>query len=123
MALDPLVLTGRRILVVEDDYLLARFLADMLKEAGAEVLGPVGWLDHAIAWIECAGEALDGAILDVNLHGRSSYPIADALIARSVGFVFTTGYGANVLDGKYRSYPRYEKPIHREALIAALAAA
>ena len=123
MPLGTPALTGRRILVVEDEYLVALVLVELLEEAGAEVVGPVGWLEEAIALIEDGGEQLDAAILDVNLHGRKSYPIADALIARSVGFVFATGYGAGALDGKYQSYPRCEKPFSQEALIAALARA
>jgi CheY-like chemotaxis protein len=123
MPLGPHALTGRRILVVEDDYLVALVLVEMLEEAGAQVVGPVGWLEEAIALIQDGGEVFDAAILDVNLHGRKSYPIADALIARSVGFVFATGYGSGALDGKYQSYPRCEKPFHSDALLAALAGA
>jgi CheY-like chemotaxis protein len=117
------ILHGRRILVVEDDYLVAQVLVDLLEDAGAEVVGPIGWIDEAIALIEGDGQKLDGAVLDINLHGKRSYPIADALAARSVGFVFATGYDAGVIEGKYRSYPRCEKPFSQPALIAALAAA
>jgi CheY-like chemotaxis protein len=86
-------LEGRHILVVEDDYLVAQVLVDLLEDAGAEVIGPIGWIDEAIALIEDGSQKLDGAVLDINLHGKKSYPVADALAARSVGFVFATGYG------------------------------
>lgn len=69
------------ILAVEGDYLVALDLAEMLEEAGAQIVGPVGWLEEAIAMIQDGGEAFDSAILDVHRHGRASYPIADALIA------------------------------------------
>jgi CheY-like chemotaxis protein len=111
---------GSRILVVEDDYLVAQVLVDLLEDAGAEVIGPVGWIDEAIALIEDDNQKLDGAVLDVNLHGKKSYPVADALAARSVGFVFATGYDAGIIEHKYRDYPRCEKPFRQSALIAAL---
>jgi CheY-like chemotaxis protein len=115
-------LGGRRILVVEDDYLVAQVLVALLEDAGAEVVGPIGWIDEAIAFIEHDSQKLDGAVLDVNLHGKKSYPIADALAVRSVEFVFATGYDAGMIDGKYRHHRRCEKPFNRPALIAALAA-
>ena len=116
-------LAGRRILVIEDDYLVGLVLAELLQDAGAEIVGPIGWIEEAIALIESGREKLDAAVLDVNLHGQKSYPIADALIARSVGFVFATGYGASVIDSKYQAYPRCEKPFHQHTLLAALARA
>lgn len=116
-------LEGRRILVVEDDYLVAQVLVALLEDAGAQVVGPVGWIDEAIAFIEGDRQPLDGAVLDVNLHGTKSYPVADALAARSVGFVFATGYDTGVIEDKYRRYPRCEKPFSQPALVAALAVA
>lgn len=121
--MNPAPLEGRHILVVEDDYLVALILVDLLEDAGARVVGPFGWVDEAIACIESGLQKLDGAVLDVNLHGRKSYPIADALAARSVGFVFATGYDGGVIERKYRNYPRCEKPFSPPDLVAALAAA
>jgi len=123
MASETATLEGRRILVVEDDYLVAQLLVDLLEDAGATVIGPVGWIDEAVALIEDESQKFDGAILDVNVHGKKSYPVADALAARSVGFVFATGYDAGVIEGKYRRYPRCEKPFSAPALVAALCAA
>jgi DNA-binding NtrC family response regulator len=113
-------LQGRRILVIEDDYLVGIVLADLLEEAGAEVVGPIGEVDEAVTFIKDNGGAFDSAVLDVNLNGRKSYPIADALVSQSISFVFTTGYGAEAIDEAYRRYPRCEKPISQDKLIAAL---
>ena len=94
----------------------------MLEDAGAIVLGPIGWLDEALSFISSNSAAFDAALLDVNLHGEASYPIADALIKRGIHFVFTTGYDSDALDEAYRSYLRCEKPFRAETLIAALSA-
>ncbi len=113
-------LEGRLILIVEDDYLVAQALVDLLDDAGAEVVGPIGWIDEALAYVEDDSHKLDGAVLDINLHGKKSYPVADALAARSVGFVFSTGYDGSVIEDKYRHHPRCEKPFRPATLIAAL---
>ena len=121
MSSDAAPLEGRRILVVEDDYLIAQVLVGFLEDAGANVAGPIGRLEEAVAFVEKDTQTLDGAVLDINLHGKKSYPIADALISRSVRFVFTTGYAAGVIEGKYAQYPRCEKPFNGNAIVAALA--
>jgi DNA-binding response OmpR family regulator len=114
-------LVGRRILIIEDDYLVAQMVSDMLEDAGAVVLGPIGWIDEALVFIERNSAAVDSVLLDVNLHGQASYPIADALIALGIRFVFTTGYDANAVSAPYRGYPRCNKPFQDQALLAALA--
>lgn len=116
-------LEGRRILVVEDDYLVAQFLVGLLEDAGAQVAGPIGWIDEAVKFLENDAQKLDGALLDVDLHGSRSYPVADMLIARAVPVVFVTGYGSAVMDRKYAQYPRCEKPLNEGAIIAVLAGA
>jgi CheY-like chemotaxis protein len=113
-------LRGRRILVVDDDYLVAQVVVALLEEAGAEVVGPLGWIDEALAFIQSNHATLDGVVLDVDLHGRKSYPVADLLAANDIPFVFATGYGAAALDGDYRRFPRCEKPFDQQALVAAL---
>lgn len=122
MTEDAQSLQGLRILIVEDDYLVAQILVELMKDVGAEVIGPIGWVEEALAFIEDDGNLFDGAVLDVNLHGRKSYPIADALARRSVKFTFATGYGTGSLDEPYRRYPQCEKPFNRTALVAALTA-
>ena len=117
------LLQGRRILVIEDDFLVAEILTEMLEEAGATILGPIGWRDEALAFVNHDSTRFDTVVLDINLHGQPSYPIADALIARDIQFVFMTGYGAGALEAAYRGYPRCEKPFEQKALLAALAPA
>jgi ActR/RegA family two-component response regulator len=113
-------LQGRRILVVEDDFLVAQALAAILEEAGAVVVGPIGWADEALAFIGQNANAFNGAVVDVDLHGEKSYTIADALAKMGVRFVFATGYGAEAVDPEYRGFPRCEKPFNGPALIQAL---
>jgi CheY-like chemotaxis protein len=114
-------LLNRRILVIEDDFLVAQALCALLEDAGATVVGPVGWADEALALIETEADAANGAVLDVNLHGEKSYLVADALKRRSIQFVFVTGYGASALDPGYRDIPRCEKPFDAHVLIGLLA--
>lgn len=114
------ILRGRRILVVEDDYLLGQVLIDFLEEAGAEIVGPIGWVEEALAAIENGARDIDAAVLDINLHGAKSYPIADALAERSVPFVFATGYGLDAVDASYLHRPRCEKPFDQSVLVALL---
>ncbi len=110
-------LVGHRILVVEDDYLIAQVLAELLADAGAEVVGPFGWMDEVIEFLKRDLQKLDGAVLDINLHGLKSYPIADLLISRAVPFMFATGYGAATIERKYARYPRCEKPFSHRTII------
>ena len=121
--MEAATLQGRRILVIDDDYLIAMVVVDFLEEAGAEILGPIGQADEAIAFIRANGTAIDGAVLDVNLHGAKSYHVADALAEQEIGFIFATGYGADAVDGNYRKYPRCEKPFNGDSLVATLAKA
>lgn len=86
-------LTNRRILVVEDEFLIAAALCDMLQDASAIVVGPAVSIGQALQLLE--GQRIDGAILDINLNGQLSDPIAEVLATRQIPFVFTTGYGAN----------------------------
>lgn len=113
-------LANLRILIVEDDFLVAQAVCAFLEDAGAVVAGPLGWLDEALEFVEREAASLDGAVLDVNLHGENSYAIADALASRNVRFVFVTGYGAEALDPAYRHYPRCEKPFDARKLLQAL---
>ncbi|HEX4160289.1 MAG TPA: response regulator [Rhizomicrobium sp.] len=116
----PEALRGRRVLVIEDEYLIAQVLVDLLEEAGAQVIGPIGGVDEALTFVADTSHHFDGAVIDLNLHGRKSYPVADALAARSIKFVFATGYGADAVDGPYRCYPRCEKPFNQTTLVGLL---
>lgn len=113
-------LAGRRILLIEDDFLVGQVTVDMLEEEGATVLGPVGSVDDALAFIAEQATQFDHAVLDLNLHGVKSYPVADELVRRNIAFVFMTGYGRNTLDEAHRDYPHCIKPVTRADLLAAL---
>ena len=103
--------SGRRVLVVEDEMMVAWLLEDLLAELGCAIVGPAAGVNQALAMIEA--EAIDVAVLDVNLNGEMSYSIADALATRGVPFVFVTGYDKNrILEG-YRTSPVLQKPFHR----------
>lgn len=118
-----MTLAGRRILVVEDEFLVAEYLSEILRTAGAQVLGPLGRVQETLDFVESNKDGVDAVVLDVNLHGQSSFPIADLLVRLGVRFVFTTGYDGGAIEPAYRGFPRCEKPFREEALLAALAPA
>jgi DNA-binding NtrC family response regulator len=90
-----------------------------LIELDCAVVGPASSVIQALAMIDA--EAIDAAVLDVNLDGQMSYPIADALAARGVPFVFSTGYDKDTLLDGYRTFPVLQKPFHRSELSDTLA--
>jgi CheY-like chemotaxis protein len=106
--------SAARVLVVEDEYMLADALADGLTALGVQVVGPVGGLEEALAL--AAKSELDGAILDINLGGETVFPLADALAARGVPYVFATGYGRDSIPEPYRGAPILSKPVDVAAL-------
>ena len=108
-----------RILVVEDEYLLADEIAMELEDQGAVVLGPAPSVVEALALLERVATP-DGALLDFNLGGEPAAPVADALIGRGVPVVFTTGYDADALPERFAAIPRCEKPISIGRVTAAL---
>jgi CheY-like chemotaxis protein len=105
--------SGRRVLVVEDEMIVAWLLQDLLADLGCVVIGPAANVNQALGMVEA--EAVDAAVLDVNLNGQMSYPVADALAARGVPFVFTTGYAKDGVLERYRANPILQKPYHRSA--------
>lgn len=120
MATSPL--RDHRILAVEDEYYLAMDLERDLVAAGAYVLGPVPSVEQALALIASEPD-MDAAVLDINLGGEMSFPVADALVARGIPFVIATGYVDGDLTKRYPGIPRCEKPIEFAKLSAALASA
>lgn len=106
----PIDLAGRRLLVVEDEYLLARQLARELRALGAEVVGPAASVAQALALI-AAQAPLDGAVLDMNLRGELAHAVADALVAREVPFVIASGFDSGVVAERHAGAPRREKPV------------
>ncbi len=111
----PEDLHGMRVLIVEDDYYLAADLAEVLRARGADVIGPVGTLAEAIAAVE--GHWIDHAVLDINLQGEMSFPIADRLEAAGIPYLITTGYSAQSLPKRFRTKKRLEKPYPTEAVV------
>ena len=85
-------LAGKRILVVEDESLVAMMIDDLLTDRGAIVVGPVGTLEGALDLAR--SQTVDAALLDVNLHGERSTPVAEVLSARDIPYVLATGYVA-----------------------------
>jgi len=109
-----------RILVVEDEMLVAMNIEDMLLDLGHEVAGIASRLAPALA---LAGEAsIDAAMLDVNLAGESSFPVADLLAERGIPFVFATGYGPQGIEERHRGRPLLQKPFRASDLGPVLAA-
>jgi CheY-like chemotaxis protein len=112
-------LAGRRVLVVEDNYLLAMDLAGLLERAGAEVVGPVLSVQEAF---DALDPLPDIATLDVQLGDETSFPIADELAQRGVPFVFATG-AADLIPTVHSSRPICQKPLSNRAILEALSAA
>ena len=113
------ILRGLRILVVEDEYLLADDLSRMLADAGAEVVGPVPSVKEAMRLIEGAS-TIDGAVLDVNLRGEMVFPVAQSLQELGIPFAFATGYDAWALPDQFSTSPKIDKPLKLDALIEML---
>ncbi|WP_210526686.1 response regulator [Rubellimicrobium arenae] len=104
------LLRGRRVLVVEDEFLIAEDLCEELQSCGAKVMGPAASVAEALALLD-HGPAPDMAVLDIGLEDEKVYPVADALRARGIPFVFATGYDAWVIPHAYTDVPRVEKPV------------
>jgi DNA-binding response OmpR family regulator len=111
-------LKGVKVLVVEDEYLVASLIEQILEAAGCIVTGPIPRLSEALD--AAHHENCDAAVLDVNLAGERIDPVADALCARDVPFLFVTGYGVNALPGEYTERPRVNKPFRMADLLCAL---
>lgn len=94
--------------------MVAWLLNDMLVDFGCTVVGSADRIAEALALIEA--QPIDAVVLDLNLRGQMSYPIADLLAARGVPFVFTTGYPRDRLLEAYRTCPYLLKPYHRSAI-------
>ena len=101
-----------KLLVVEDDVLIRMLLADMLGEIGYTVAAEAGSVDEALEATRKAD--FDLAILDADLEGRSVSPVADALVARDIGFVFVTGSDHGLFG--YSDRPTLKKPFQIDAL-------
>lgn len=103
-------LSNLRILVVEDQYLVADELARLLKRRKAEVLGPVPSLERALEALKLAEP--DIALLDINLGGHTVYPVAEMLRRRGVPIIFVTGYAASAIRDDFADTPYIDKPFN-----------
>lgn len=112
-------LKGRRILVVEDESLVAMLLETILDDLGCETVGPVASVAEALNVI-AARDDIDGGLLDVNVAGVEIFPVAEALEARGLPFVFSTGYGEGGLPEIWRGRITLQKPFTEAAVQAAL---
>jgi CheY-like chemotaxis protein len=100
-----------RVILVEDEALVAMMMEDLLGELGCEITGSFGALTPALEWLDAQETLPDGAVLDVNLGGGENvFPLARALRARGVPFVFATGYGVLPDDG-FSEAPVLHKPV------------
>ena len=112
-------LNGRRVLVVEDESLVAMLLETILEDMGCTPVGPASNIDDGAAMARDTTE-LDAALLDVNVAGRQVFPVAEVLKARGVPFVFSTGYGEGGLPDEWRGNPTIQKPFTEAAVRDAL---
>jgi len=119
---DTPTLVGRRILVVEDEMMIAMLVEDMLSELGCSVVGPAHALDTALDLAQTE-VGLDAALLDVNLGGQPVFAVADALRAKGVPAIFSTGYGDAGLREVDRGSPVLQKPFRAGDLARALSQA
>jgi CheY-like chemotaxis protein len=104
---------GRRILLVENEAMIAMLVEDMLENLGHELVRVATRLEEAVA--AAGNDAVDLAILDLNLGGAFTYPAADVLAGRGIPFIFATGYGSGGLKETYSARPTLQKPFNTEA--------
>jgi PAS domain S-box-containing protein len=111
-------ISGNRIMIVEDEALVAMALGELLGEMGFSVIGPFSRI--AEATIALRNGPIDAAVLDVNLGGELVYPLADILTADRVPFIFVTGYSNEEIEHRYSNVPVLQKPIERDLLMSIL---
>lgn len=107
------------VLIVEDEWVIARETVKAFEQAGARILGPVGTVAQALDLIR-QSERIDAAVLDINLHGELAYPVAEALKARDIRYVFATGYDGAVIPAAFHDVVRCEKPVDPRRVAKAL---
>jgi CheY-like chemotaxis protein len=113
-----LLLKGRSVLLVEDEMLNMMMFEGMLADLGCQAVTVSATIEDALARV--ADNVFDVAMLDLNLSGVKSYPVADALAARGVPFFFSTGYGDKDIEADYRDRPVLKKPVQAAQLVKLL---
>ena len=108
-----------RIFIIEDEFMLVMLLEELLPTLGYEVAGTAASLEQALEQLPAL--ETDMAVVDVNLAGTESFPVADALRERGIPFLFTTGYGQQGLPERFANTPVLAKPFRRHDIEAALA--
>lgn len=116
--MDELLLKGRSVLLVEDEMLNMMMFEGMLADLGCQAVTVSATIEDALSRV--AESVFDVAMLDLNLGGVKSYPIADALTARGVPFFFSTGYGEKDIEADYRDRPVLNKPVQAVQLVELL---
>jgi CheY-like chemotaxis protein len=111
-------LAGRRVLVVEDESMVTMLLQDFLEDMGCEVVGVASRLKEALEKIDSL--TFDVAILDVNLNGQQTLPVAQALLTGGRAIVFATGYAATTVPPEFRAVPILQKPFQQQDLERAM---
>ena len=109
---------GRRVLIVEDEAMIAALIETILGEAGYSIVGPVATLERALATIE--RERLDAALLDIRINGHDAYAVADILMKRRIPFVFVSGFTRKQMPAAYRHCAYIAKPFAPDAILALL---
>ena len=113
-------MAGLKVLIVEDEALVSMLLEDMLSDLGCEIVGPIMRLGEALAMVKDQSQTIDLAILDVNLAGERSFPVAEALERRGCLFILATGYDDAGIDERWRARPMLRKPFLPHQLELAL---
>jgi CheY-like chemotaxis protein len=114
----PPLSSMNRVLLVEDEVIVAMYVEDVLSELGYQVVGIASHLDQALALAR--DSTFDIAVLDINLAGEMSFPVADVLRERRIPFLFVSGYTSGGLTEEYRSEPRLRKPFRTPDLAKAI---
>jgi DNA-binding NtrC family response regulator len=115
-------LTGRRVLVVEDEAIISMMVEDALMDAGAVVVGPASSVEKALDLI-ARGDLIEAAAIDMNLNGRLVTPVAQALAARGIPVVMLTGYDLAGIPEELKGLPLVSKPFSPDRLVEAIGAA
>jgi DNA-binding NtrC family response regulator len=113
-------LDGLSVLVVEDRHAIANWVVRMLRLLGCQPVGPAPSIEAGLAWLEREQGDFDAALLDVDLKGKTVYPLARALVEARVPIVFATGYGSPAIAEEWREFPKIEKPFQANDLERAL---
>jgi CheY-like chemotaxis protein len=118
----PEQFAGVRMLVVEDEAMVAMLVEDLLDDLGCVVVDVIASVAEGLRFATSGDREIDAAILDVNIGGEKVFPVADALTHRGIPFIFATGYGSAGIDARFHGRPVLAKPFRRDMLAASLSA-